>query len=189
VLAETVDATEAGEPFENVRQVLQHVFVSRLEDGEHQLRVRLVQIRILQEVQQELELLIGERIILTGSSEALRHLVVLGTRCRVAARMVVREDDCAGVGEDGGFEDFARVNEGAIECPATDLVIADHLVLGREHQDGEDFDGLVLEQRPEDGRGFGGLCDDVAECQRLAVSVVADDVGKGPRRNKLFNGA
>ena len=67
-----------------------------------------------------------------SSRKASRDLVVLRTRRRVAAGVIVREDDRRRVRENRRFEHFARVNDRAVERATTDLVIADHLMLRRK---------------------------------------------------------
>ena len=64
--------------------------------------------------------------------EASRDLVVLWARRRVSAGVIVREDYGRRVREDRRFEHFARMDERRIEGAATDLVVAEDVVLRRQ---------------------------------------------------------
>ena len=52
---------------------------------------------------------------LAGLHQALRNGLVFGTGCQIPRRMVVKQDQCGGVAEDGGLEDFPGMHDGAVE--------------------------------------------------------------------------
>ncbi len=50
-----------------------------------------------------------------GLNEASSDFVVLVGRIEVAGRVIVRDDDCSGVVDDGAAENFARMDQAAID--------------------------------------------------------------------------
>jgi hypothetical protein len=89
---------------------------------------------------------------------------------------IVREDDSRRVPEDRCLETSRGCTSRAVERAATDLVTGDHLVLGREEQQREDFDRLALQKRPQNCGGARRIGDGVTESDRLSTGIVADDV-------------
>lgn len=61
-------------------------------------------------------------------AQPLRDLAILRGRRRIATRVIVHEDDGAGVREDRGLENLSRMHERSGERPARSVIDADHLV-------------------------------------------------------------
>lgn len=66
---------------------------------------------------------------LAGLCKPLGDASIFGTGGRVAAGMVVCDNQGGGACGDSVFEDFARVNETAVQNADRDGMHADHLVL------------------------------------------------------------
>ena len=71
--------------------------------------------------------------------ETVRDADVFGAWLRIAARVVVRNNDCRGVRQEGDLEDFPRVHEGRVKRPSTVLVPRNRAMLGRDAEHAEDF--------------------------------------------------
>src|SRR5439155_1542632 len=88
-------------------------------------------------------------------TQALGDGRVLGRRRRVAARVVVDEDEGRGGRADGGGEDLARVDERRGERALGDAHLALHAVLAVEQEDVEDL-ALELREAAAEVRVDGG---------------------------------
>src|SRR5882672_4355380 len=79
-----------------------------------------------------------------GINEAAGQLDVVSAWDRIAAGMVVRQDDRRGVCQQGRLEDLARMHQRSVERASADLVIGDHAQLRGYTEDCEDLAGLIL---------------------------------------------
>src|SRR5690606_16727391 len=75
------------------------------------------------------------------------------------ARMVMRQQDRRGIGEDCGLEDLARMYQRGVEGTDGDGVDADHLILRVEEQDDEVLPIGAIEVLLEDPCGGSGAVD------------------------------
>ena len=76
---------------------------------------------------------------LPGPDQVTRHLYVGLRRFRLAARVVVQEDNGCGVCDDRAAEHLARVNEHGIQCPGRDEYVSLDAPPGVEQQRNETF--------------------------------------------------
>ena len=76
----------------------------------------------------------GDAEELAGRGDASSQAVIFGARFRIAARVVVAEDDRDGAGQDGGTEDPARVHEGVGEGADAHGVDGDRLAADIEEE-------------------------------------------------------
>ena len=63
----------------------------------------------------------GDAEKLASADESTRELDVVDARCRVAAGVIVGDDDGGGVGQNGHLENFARMDERGVELAAADF--------------------------------------------------------------------
>jgi hypothetical protein len=89
----------------------------------------------------------GDAEELAGADESTRELDVVDAGRRVTTRVIVRNDDGGGVGQDGDLEDFARMDDRRVELAAADFVVRDDAVLRGETEHAEDFRRFVLQDR------------------------------------------
>ncbi len=96
-----------------------------------------------------------------GFGEPDRQASISVARCRIAAGMIVDEDEAVGVAEDGGAENFARVGDAFREAAEGDFFDADEVQPRIEENDAQAFlfklpefraEEFVDELRPVHGR-------------------------------------
>ncbi len=74
---------------------------------------------------------------------SLCHAYILGAGCRIAAWVVVNDDNRSTVGPNCGLEDFADAHHGSIEAAGVDCCNTRHEILGVE----QDSSQLLLVQQ------------------------------------------
>ena len=87
-----------------------------------------------------------------GINEATCQLDVVSAGARIAAGMIVREDDRCGVCQQRRLEHLARMDERRVKRASAHLVIGDHAMLRGQAEDSEDLARLIL-QRSHQCRG------------------------------------
>jgi hypothetical protein len=81
-----------------------------------------------------------------GENELLRDLDIFVTRFSVPRRVIVREDNEAGRGNNGPSKDFSGMDEARINEPFGDYLEAEDCIAGAQPEHNEAFSYLIVEQ-------------------------------------------